>query len=224
LLEIDIEVQQQMSCKVKICGITSLADARFCAGSGADLLGFIQHPPSQRYISVHQAKEIIEWIHGIKTVGVFVNVDAESVNKDSKTAGFDIVQLHGDESPSYCRRITLPVIKSFSIDSHTTPRKLFRSLREYEPCVEAFLLDTWHPELSGGTGISFDWNVAKSLSMDFRIILAGGLNAENVHEAINTVTPWGVDVSSGLEENTGVKNFDLVTKFFHSIDETDYEL
>ncbi len=208
-----------MSCRIKICGITSLADARFCAGSGADYLGFIQHPDSPRYISAHQAKEIIEWIHGIKTVGVFVNVDAEKINQESAIAGFDLVQLHGDESPSYCRRMILPVIKSFSIDSKTSPRKLFRMLSEYESCVAAFLLDTWHPELSGGTGISFDWSIAKSLSRDFRIILAGGLNPDNVQEAIQTASPWGVDVSSGLEEYTGTKNFDLVTKFCESIEQ-----
>ncbi len=208
-----------MSCRIKICGITSLADARFCAGSGADYLGFIQHPDSPRYISAHQAKEIIEWIHGIKTVGVFVNIDAEKINQESTIAGFDLVQLHGDESPSYCRRMILPVIKSFSIDSKTSPRKLFRMLSEYESCVEAFLLDTWHPELSGGTGVSFDWSIAKSLSRDFRIILAGGLNPDNVQEAMQTVSPWGVDVSSGLEEHTGTKNFDLVTKFCESIEQ-----
>jgi len=213
-----------MSCKVKICGITSLEDARFCAGSGADYLGFIQHPSSPRYISAHQSKEIIEWIHGVETIGVFVNVDAETVNQDSKISGFDLVQLHGDESPSYCQRIILPVIKSIAVDSHTTTRKLFRTLTEYETCVDAFLLDTWHPELSGGTGTSFDWTIVKSLVRDFRIILAGGLNPDNVQEALQTTSPWGVDVSSGLEETAGVKNFDLVTNFCESIKAYNYEL
>jgi len=211
-----------MSCKIKICGITSLADARFCAGKGADYLGFIQHHLSPRYIESHHAREIIEWIHGPETIGVFVNVDAETVNRNSETAGFDIVQLHGDESPAYCRRITRPVFKALSIQPKDTARSLSRILIAYENCVDAFLLDTWHPQLSGGTGTSFDWSVAQSLSMDFRIILAGGLHPTNVHEAIQTVSPWGVDVSSGVEDSPGIKNFDLINQFFESTQKGDH--
>ncbi|MCY3999470.1 MAG: phosphoribosylanthranilate isomerase [Bacteroidetes bacterium] len=211
-----------MSCKVKICGITSLADARFCAGKGVDYLGFIQHPSSPRFIDAHHAKEIIEWIHGPESVGVFVNVDAETVNRNSETAGFDVVQLHGDESPAYCHRITLPVFKAFSVQPKDTARSLSRILGAYEHCVDAFLLDTWHPELSGGTGTSFDWSVAQSLSKDFRIILAGGLTPMNVQEAFQMVSPWGLDVSSGVEDSPGIKNFDLINHFFESIENHDH--
>ena len=211
-----------MSCKLKICGITSLADARFCAGKGVDYLGFIQHHLSPRYLDPRHAKQIIEWIHGPETVGVFVNVDAETVNRTSETAGFDVVQLHGDESPAYCRRITLPVFKAISIQPKDTIRSLSRILIAYENCVDAFLLDTWHPELSGGTGTSFDWSIAQSLSIDFRIILAGGLNPTNVHEAINTASPWGIDVSSGVEDAPGIKNFDLINQFIESTEIDDH--
>ena len=213
-----------MSCKVKICGLTTLADARFCAGAGADYLGFIQHPPSPRYISPDRAKKIKEWVHGPETVGVFVNVDAETVNLSSETAGFDNVQLHGDESPAYCRRITRPVIKAFSIRPNDTVRALSRIMDAYQGCVDYFLLDTWHSELPGGTGKVFDWSIAKNLATNFPTLLAGGLNPSNVKEAVRTVSPWGIDLSSGIEEIPGTKDFDLVTKFFESISEGDTEL
>jgi len=213
-----------MPCKVKICGLTTLADARFCAGAGADYLGFVQHPPSPRYISPNQVKEITEWIHGPETVGVFVNVDAETVNLSSETASFDLVQLHGDESPAYCSRIIRPVIKALNVQPNDTSRTLSRIMNAYKDSVAAFLLDTWHPELSGGTGQTFDWNTAKNLSMDHPILLAGGLNPTNVSEAIQIVSPWGVDVSSGVEETPGTKDFSLVTDFFESIAEENIEL
>ena len=213
-----------MSCRVKICGITTLADARFCAGAGADYLGFIQHLPSPRYITPEEAKEIKEWIYGPQTVGVFVNVDAETVNRSCDTAGFDLIQLHGDESPAYCRRMTRPIIKAFPVRPNDTVRSLSRILAAYEDCVETFLLDTWHPDLSGGTGKSFDWSVAKGLASDFPIILAGGLNVDNVQGAMETVSPWGMDVSSGLEDAPGRKSFELVTKFFDLISENDPDL
>ena len=213
-----------MPCRVKICGITTLADARFCAGIGADYLGFIQHLPSPRHITPEEAKEIKEWIYGPQTVGIFVNVDAETVNRSCEIAGFDLIQLHGDESPAYCRRMARPIIKAFPVRPSDTVRSLSRILAAYEDCVETFLLDTWHPDLPGGTGRSFDWSVAKGLASDFPIILAGGLSADNVQDAMETVSPWGIDVSSGLEDAPGRKSFDLVTKFFDLISENDLEL
>lgn len=206
-----------MSCDVKICGVTTLSDARFCAGAGADYLGFIQHPGSSRYISPDQVKEIREWVYGPKIVGVFVNVDAETVNQSSKTAGFDLVQLHGDESPAYCRRMIRPVIKTISVRPNHTARSLARTLTAYQDCVETFLLDTWHHDLPGGTGKQFDWHLAKEVAVDFPVILAGGLNPDNVQEAIQIVSPQGIDVCSGLEDAPGRKDFALVTKFFASI-------
>ncbi len=213
-----------MQCRIKICGLTSLADARFCAGAGADYLGFIQHLPSPRYIAPDQVRQITEWIYGPKTVGVFVNTDAAMVNHSCAIAGFDQVQLHGDESPAYCRRMTLPVIKAFSVKPSTNARSLARILTAYQDCVEIFLLDTWHSDLAGGTGKSFDWNVAKTLAVDFPIILAGGLNPGNVKQAVQAASPWGVDISSGIEHAPGEKDFDLVTDFFDSIAKVSLDL
>ena len=213
-----------MSCKVKICGLTNLPDARFCSGAGADYLGFIQHPSSPRYIVPDQVKEIKQWIHGPELVGVFVNVDAETVNLNCDTARFDVIQLHGDESPAYCRRMAYPVIKAIPVRPSDTARSLSRVLSAYEDCVDTFLLDTWHAELSGGTGRSFDWRIAKELTSDYRIILAGGLNPVNIKEAIQEVSPWGIDLSSGLEQAPGSKDFDLIINLFQSIVEDDATL
>ncbi len=206
-----------MSFKVKICGLTNLPDARFCAGAGADYLGFIQYPPSPRYIAPENVRQINDWLYGPQTVGVFVNTDAATVNQSCDIAGFDVIQLHGDESPAYCRRIVRPVIKAVSVRPGDTVQKLSRLLSAYKDDVTAFLLDTWHPELSGGTGTCFDWRICKDLAKSYPIILAGGLDPENVKEAIEIVSPWGVDLSSGLEHSPGNKNYDLVTNFFESI-------
>lgn len=213
-----------MPCKVKICGITTLADARFCAGAGADYLGFIQHLPSPRYITPERVNEISKWLRGPKTVGVFVNVDAQTVSQSLETAGFDLIQLHGDESPAYCRRMIRPVIKAFAVRPKDTARSLSRILDAYKDCVETFLLDTWHLELAGGTGTSFDWSVARELATDYPVILAGGLNPDNVQNAIGTVSPWGIDLSSGLEDSPGHKNLDLVADLFQLISEVNLEL
>lgn len=213
-----------MSCKVKICGLTTLEDARFCAGAGADYLGFIQHRSSPRYIPADEVQQIKEWIHGPETVGVFVNVDAQTVNQSTEVADFDMIQLHGDESPAYCKRMSRPVIKSLAVRPSDTVRSLSRILNAYVDCVHSFLLDAWHPSLSGGTGTCIDWDVAKALAAKYPIILAGGLNPENVQEAIRTVSPQAIDVSSKLERSPGRKDFDLVTNFFESIKEDHLEL
>jgi phosphoribosylanthranilate isomerase len=113
--------------------------------------------------------------------------------------------------------MTLPVIKAFSVRPGTNAQSLARILQAYQDCVELFLLDTWHPELAGGTGKSFEWNVAKELAVDFPIVLAGGLNPSNVKQAVQAASPWGLDISSGLEHAPGEKDFDLVTDFFDSI-------
>ncbi len=210
--------------KIKICGLTNLPDARFCAGAGADYLGFIQHPPSPRYIAPQKVKEINDWLYGPQTVGVFVNVDAATVNQSCEIAGFNIIQLHGDESPAYCRRMALPVIKAVSVRPNDTVRKLSKLLSAYQDSVVAFLLDTWHPELSGGTGMCFDWSIAADLAKNYPIILAGGLNSDNVKEVVQAVSPWGIDLSSGLEDSPGNKNFDLVTNFFQSIEADAHQL
>ena len=206
-----------MSIKVKICGISTLADARFLAAAGADMLGFIQYSKSPRYISTRSAKEIIEWIHGPQSVGVFVNEKAQIVNASAEAADFDFVQLHGNESPGYCAQMTRPVIKAISVKADAVPQRLRRQLSSYSSVVQYFLLDTHHPVLKGGTGVPFNWDIAAQLTRDFPILLAGGIGPENVQSAISATNPLGVDSSSRLEYKPGHKDLDKINDFFQRI-------
>jgi len=207
-----------MPLKVKICGITSLADARYAAAAGADMLGFIQYAPSPRNIAAQNVRNIVEWIHGPKSVGVFVNETSEVVNHTAATVGFDYVQLHGNESPGYCAQMERPVIKAFSVKPDTQPEQLRRRMISYSAVVQHFLLDTYHSLLRGGTGQTFRWQVAAELTAEFSIILAGGLGPNNVLSAIQATDPMGIDCSSQLEYTPGQKDFDKINDLFQAID------
>jgi phosphoribosylanthranilate isomerase len=206
--------------KVKICGITTLADARYASGAGADYLGFIQHEGSQRFVAPDMARDIINWVYGAQSVGVFVDKDAEKVNEICDLTGFEFVQLHGSESPSYCQWIDRPIIKALRIEPGTTAQSLQEEMEAFAEVAEFFLLDTalaTIPAASGppfggvgsfgGLGISFDWSILRSLKSPLPFFLAGGLHAENVLEAIRIASPYCVDVSSGVEESPGIKDF-----------------
>jgi len=203
--------------RVKICGITNLADARYCAGAGADYLGFIQSPASPRYVDAETAKQIIEWVAGVKAVGVFVNADVTKVNDVARAAGFDIVQLHGDESVDYCKLIEPPAIKAFRVRNDQDPEELEERLLEYAPHVSAFLFDTYVENLPGGTGETFSWDIVSNLDIELPVFLAGGLRADNVADAIESVRPFAVDVSSGVEERPGQKDFEAVDRLFEAV-------
>lgn len=203
--------------KVKICGITRLEDARYSAGAGADYLGFIQYPDSPRYVPPDTAKEIISWVHGPAPVGVFVDTDPDDVNRVADRAGFALVQLHGNETPADCEAVDVPVIKAIKVGSAATTDQLRRRMDAYRDVVSYFLLDTKLPGMAGGTGVTFDWDVAASLSEEYPLFLAGGLSPDNVAEAIDRVQPFAVDVSSGVESAPGIKDFDRLNAFLDAV-------
>lgn len=200
--------------RVKICGITTLEDARFCAAAGADYLGFVQHRESPRYIEPEHVEKIREWVHGPKPVGVFVNTPPEEVNAIADTAGFKLIQLHGEESPEDCRAVERPVIKAFRVTHDATVEQLRQLIGPYKDSINYLLLDTYHTDLWGGTGESFNWRVARDLSSDLPLFLAGGINAENVERAVESIRPYAVDLSSSVESEPGRKSFDKLEKFF----------
>lgn len=200
--------------KVKICGITTLEDARFASGALADYLGFIFYDKSPRYIEPAKAGAIINWIEGPAKVGVFVNQPLDDVNEIAVRTGIDLVQLHGDESPGYCDMINFPVIKAFHVTSETNTEDLASEMEAYKNSADYLLFDTKIGGLYGGTGQTFDWSLLQNLSMGKPFFLSGGLNARNVQEAINKVSPDVVDLSSGLEESPGLKDFDKIEEFF----------
>ena len=207
--------------EIKSCGITNLADARYMAAAGADYLGFIQSEVSPRYLSPPAAGEIIEWVLGPKCVGVYVNETVEYINESVRTARFDLVQLHGDESVEACQAVDRPVIKAFKLTEGIDVRKLKERMSAYQDVVEYFLLDAFHPIQPGGTGNTIDWQLAALLASEFRLFLAGGLNPGNVNEAVQTVRPLGVDVSSGLESEPGIKDYEKVDTFFGALERAD---
>jgi len=200
--------------KVKICGLTTLEDARFVSGALADYLGFIFYPESPRYIEPAKAGAIINWLEGPGKVGVFVNQPLDDVNSIAKQTGIDYVQLHGNESPDYCALVEKPIIKAFHIEQDTDPSELISRIEPYLDQVEYLLFDTKSDTDWGGTGQTFDWNILDEISNDKPFFLSGGLNAKNVQDAIQTLQPYAVDLSSGLEESPGLKDFDKIELFF----------
>jgi phosphoribosylanthranilate isomerase len=188
--------------EIKICGITNLKDARRVFECGADALGFIFHPESPRYLTPGAARKIIKGLPAeITKVGVFVNREYQVVKGMADYCGLDIIQLHGDETPEYCSSFPpFSLIKAVSKWKDTD----LRPLSKYP--VKAFLVDSRDQEHYGGTGIKSDWTLAKKIGEIKPLILAGGLNAENIREAIETVSPDAVDIASGVEISPGKKD------------------
>ncbi len=192
----------------------NLADARYASGAGADFLGFIQYPASPRYLSAEQAREIIGWLYGAKTVGVFVDEDAEVVNAKCELANFHYAQLHGNETPAYCEWIDRPIIKVIKVSPESTKAQLEEEVMSFAHVAEYILFDTGSV---GGSGKTFDWNLVQGITCPLPFLLAGGLNAENVQSAIAQIRPFGVDVASGVETAPGVKDFAKIDAFLENV-------
>lgn len=199
--------------RVKICGLTNLADARAAVEAGADALGFIFAERSSRYVRVEEAADISRALPPfVAKVGVFVNATEEQIRQTIAACGLDTVQLHGDETPEFCQRFAVETIKAFRIRDAAS----LASLSAYS--TSALLLDTYAPHQSGGTGSRFDWNLAVEAKKFGRpIILAGGLTPDNVAAAVQQVHPYAVDVSSGVELSPGRKDMQKVSHFIAAV-------
>ncbi len=191
---------------VKICGITRLEDARHAVDCGASALGFVFWAGSPRYIAPERVADIIAELPGeVITVGVFVNEPVESVERIVKQTGIRTVQLHGNETPEYAAAIAQPVWRAVGV------REAGDAIAAW-PANTTFLLDVVDPARRG-TGQTVDWQGAAAVARTRRVMLAGGLTPENVGQAIQIVRPFGVDVSSGVEDSPGIKNMDKVERF-----------
>ncbi|QQZ08566.1 phosphoribosylanthranilate isomerase [Heyndrickxia vini] len=179
--------------KVKICGITNMESARVAVDAGADFLGFV-FAESRRKISPAVAKQIADQVPThVKKVGVFVNESPEIINEISQYVGLDFIQLHGDETPEIASSLNRPIIKAWSIQDKIDPTTF---------SCKYYLIDSPKGAYRGGNGIAFDWSLLQNLPIQKeKLILAGGLNAENVASAIHSVHPAIIDVSSGVETN-----------------------
>ena len=200
--------------KVKICGITNYEDAAMIVDHGADALGFNFFPKSPRYIDPEEARKIIRRIPPFVTaVGLFVNeTDQAQVAMIARSAGVQVLQFHGNETPEYCRGMSdWPLIKALRIGENGIQED-----PEAYP-VQAFLLDAKDDILFGGTGKPFDWSLAKNIKRVRPIILAGGLTPDNVQEAIQVVDPYAVDVCSGVESAPGKKSAKKVMELMNEV-------
>ena len=199
---------------VKICGITDYEDASIAVELGADALGFI-FADSPRQITPQKAREIIRAIPPfVKTVGVFVDEGPAAIREMIHYCGLDLVQLHGDESPDLCCDLMPYTIKALRIKDESS----LRTSRIYHGKVRALLLDTYSKDKAGGSGKTFDWQLAiKIKKLGIPIILAGGLGPSNINDAVSTVRPYAVDVNSGVEERPGKKSHTLMKDLMEKV-------
>ena len=201
----------------KICGITQIRDAYAVVESGADALGFIFYPKSPRYLAPERAKEIIQKIPGsIGKVGVFVNQEIGAVKEIVSFCGLHLIQLHGDESPQYCGQF--PMSSLIKAVSHWAEEEI-QKLENYT--VKAILVDARDPGCPGGTGKNSDWALALRVKKNHPLILAGGLNKENIRRAIEAVRPNAVDINSGVETSPGKKDPHQIREIMDIIRATD---
>lgn len=203
--------------RVKICGFTRVDDALCAAHLGVDAIGLVFYEPSPRHVSLEQAKAIVEMLPPFVTVvGLFVNAQQSNVNQILDQLALDLLQFHGDEDQDFCSSFRLPYIKAVRVQQSSD---IIQAAQQFSN-AQGLLLDAWHPDVQGGTGLQFDWSIlAHDLTQDMTLplILAGGLNADNIYDAITATQPYAVDVSSGVESSKGVKDSLRMTDFLKEV-------
>ena len=211
------EVICPMRTRIKICGLTRVADALHAARCGADAIGLVFYPPSPRHIALEQARTISRALPAFVTrVALFVDADPAQVETVLTHVRPDLLQFHGDESPEYCRQFGVPYIKAARV-------KPDLNLVQYAALyadAQGLLLDAFVPGQPGGTGQSFDWALIPE-NLPLSLILSGGLEPENVRHAVQSVHPWAVDVSSGVEITKGIKDAAKVAQFIQEVGNAD---
>ncbi len=201
--------------RVKVCGITNEQDAWAAVEAGVDALGFV-FAPSPRRVTVQTARRIIRGLPPlVTTVGVFVNAPADEVERVVTETRVGVIQLHGDETPECCAHFDRPVIKRFAVANGDTQPDLAARVKGYH--VSGYLLDP-----GAGSGETFPWTIARAI--DGPLLIAGGLTPENVRHAVATARPFGVDVSSGVEDRPGKKNANKIRAFVRAVRLEDAEL
>ena len=199
--------------RIKICGITNLQDAKVAIDEGVDAIGLVFCENSPRYINISRAKEIVEnTTPFVNYVGLFVDAEKEYINNVLKEVALDTLQFHGQESEQACALYNKPYIKAIRMNESIN----FSEEAEKYFSAQALLLDTYIQGLPGGTGIAFDWDlIPKDRAKP--IILAGGLNASNVKDAIKKISPYAVDVSGGVEAEKGKKDPSKIKEFINEV-------
>ncbi len=200
--------------KIKICGLTQRQDIDDAIESGADAIGLVMYEKSSRYVSIDKASELLKEIPPfITTVAVLVNPKTEQVQDIIKALPIDVLQFHGDEDEAFCLRFNHRYIKAIRVNA---PMKVSELEKQY-PSACAFLLDSYDKSVYGGSGQTFAWQHIDGDGATKPIIVAGGLNKNNALEAIKSLSPYGLDVSSGVEDAPGIKNKDKIKAFINTV-------
>ncbi len=202
-----------MLTRVKICGITRAEDAVCAAQQGVDAIGLVFYSPSPRAVGIQQAADIVAQLPPfVTTVGLFVNADVAFVQDVITRVSLDLLQFHGDESAEYCEQFNKPYMKAIRMRDDLSLESL---VLHYEN-AKALLLDSYQPGVPGGTGTTFDWGRIPD-KMHKPIVLAGGLDATNVADAIQQTSPYAVDVSGGVEASKGIKDAAKIAAFINEV-------
>lgn len=205
--------------RIKICGITRAEDAKAVVDAGADAIGLVFYPPSPRAVSIQQAQEVVADVPAFVTVtALFVNPSVEEVQSVLDGVRIDLIQFHGDEDDDFCRQFGHPYIKALRVRQASDVVALCLRF----PSALAVLLDSYKPGVPGGTGETFDWSLVPATPPK-PIILAGGLDPENVNHAIDVVHPFALDVSGGVEAAKGIKDHGKITKFVNEVYRVDQQ-
>ena len=205
--------------RIKICGITRPEDARTAVRLGADALGLVFHPASPRHVTLEQARAVRAVVPAFVTlVGLFVDAPAETVREFSTEVPLDLLQFHGEEPPAYCRGFGRPYLKAVRMRPEVDLQATCAAYAD----AAALLLDTYRAGVAGGTGETFDWSRIPD-ELPLPLVLAGGLDPDNVGEAVRRVRPYGVDVSGGVEAAKGIKDPARIQAFIRGVYRVDAE-
>ena len=209
-----------MRTRVKICGITRIEDAQAAIGAGADALGFVFYEPSSRFVELEAARNIAASLSPLVTlVGLFVNAKPEVIERVLDMVPIQLLQFHGNESAEFCQQFNRPYIKAFRVgtelaDGALSGERLSQEMAAHSG-AQGLLLDSFRKGMAGGTGTGFDWSLIPAMNKP--LLLAGGLQPENVADAISQVRPFAVDVSGGVESAPGLKDAGRIRAFFEQV-------
>lgn len=202
-----------MRTRVKICGITRIEDGLAAAGAGADAIGLVFYPNSPRYVEPGQAARIAASLPPfVSKVALFVNAPSEEIAEVLQKVPIDLIQFHGNECPDYCAGHGRPWLKAIRMKAGTD----LMAEREKYSSAAGLLVDSYRPGVPGGTGETFNWSMIPP-EIAGEIVLAGGLNPQNVRDAVNSVRPWAVDVSGGVEASKGIKDAKAIEQFIRGV-------